>query len=103
MNKLLLIALGIASASAAYEYSNTMVSNEWLIAEMDIEMDAYYTTTYSSDSNDQAYGVKFDSYIAMSFLVEVFSWYYHTVTFMFTPLRIVPYEQDLAFTRPVEM
>jgi hypothetical protein len=107
MNKLIFIALGIASASAAYEYNYAPFSgnnaNDYFDFEFGVLSDAYYTTTYESDSNDQSYGILIDSYITLQFYFELFNWYRHEVDFKFTPLRIAPYTQDIMFTRPVEM
>jgi hypothetical protein len=66
MNKLVLVALGIASVSAAYEYNYAPFAdspNVYFDFEFGVLADAYYTTTYESDSNDQSYGLLVDSYV----------------------------------------
>jgi len=94
MNKLVFIALGIASASAAYEYNWIAFEedpNTYLSFEFGVLADAYYTTTQASDNNGQAYGLLVDSYVQFTFAFELFEWYTHIVDFKFTPVSIQPY------------
>jgi hypothetical protein len=71
MNKLLFIALGlVANVSAMYEYTYAPFitnPNDYFYFELDVTGDAFYSTTYrgAKDANQEAYGVKVDSYIQL--------------------------------------
>ena len=103
MFKLLLVAMGTAIASANYAYKWTPFKenvNNYLDFEFAMTADAFYTTTYTSADSHEEYGLSVSSTVDFQLYFEVFSWYQHTFIFHVVPLRMVPYNQAIDYTRP---
>lgn len=64
--------------------------------------DAFYTTTYTSADSHEEYGLAVSTTVDLQLYFEVFSWYTHTMVFHIIPLRMVPYNQAIDYTRPAD-
>lgn len=103
MFKLLLVALGAAVAQAQYVATWTPFKdniNNYMDFELSLTADAFYTTTYTSADAHEEYGLAVGSAVDVKMYVELFSWYTHTIIFHVVPLKLVPYNQALDYTRP---
>lgn len=104
MNKLLVIAAGVATVCADYTYTyapfvDSGMENDYFNFEFDFATDAYYTTTYGADANSEDYGFEVNTYMVFSFAFEFFSFYMHVIDVTVTPFKIVPYNQAVTYSR----
>lgn len=103
MFKLFLVAVSAALATATYNatwapFANN--PNSYLMFDARIDADAYYTTQYFSADSHEEYGVQLSTEVDFTFNFEIFSFYAHTMTVRFFPIRLVPYNQADDYVRP---
>jgi hypothetical protein len=104
MNKLLLIALGIASAAAGYVqnyYPMANNPNNYFDVSFGIYSDIFYSTNYAADGNSEGMGLVFSSFYDVIINLEFFSWYTHSLYFTVVPLYIMPLGVSIDFVRPI--
>ncbi len=103
MFKSLLLAMGAALASANYQYFWAPFlnnPNNYLDFQFGLAADAFYATTYFSADSHEEYGLSVSSTVDLTFYFEIFSFYTHTMIVHIVPLKIVPYDQQVDYTRP---